>query len=110
MNSPSDMDLLVPRAREASVLLKSLSHEARLLIMCLLVDGEKSVTELERSLGRRQAAVSQQLARLRLDGLVKARRHGKTIFYSIASARAATLLDAIRRAMDIEEEPAPGTE
>jgi DNA-binding transcriptional ArsR family regulator len=79
------MDQLALRARDATALLKALSHEARLVIMCLLMDGEKSVTELERALGRRQAAVSQQLARLRLDGLVKARREGKIIYYSVAS-------------------------
>ncbi len=94
------MDMLVSRAREASSLLKSLSHEARLLIMCHLMQGEKSVTELERNLGRRQAAVSQQLARLRLDGLVRARRHGKTIFYSVASQPAADILSALQHAME----------
>jgi DNA-binding transcriptional ArsR family regulator len=99
MTSPSDTDLLVARARDATSLLKSLSHEARLLIMCHLMDGEKSVTELERSLGRRQAAVSQQLARLRLDGLVKARRQGKTIFYSVASVPATQVLLALRAAI-----------
>lgn len=100
MTPPSEMDMLVSRAREASSLLKSLSHEARLLIMCHLMGGEKSVTELERSLGRRQAAVSQQLARLRLDGLVRARRHGKTIFYSVASQPAAEVLSALQLAMN----------
>lgn len=94
------MDMLVSRAREASSLLKSLSHEARLLIMCHLMGGEKSVTELERSLGRRQAAVSQQLARLRLDGLVRARRHGKTIYYSVASQPAAEVLTALQLAIN----------
>lgn len=99
MTSPSEMDQLVASARGASTLLKSLSHEARLLIMCHLIGGEKSVTELERSLGRRQAAVSQQLARLRLDGLVRARRHGKTIFYSVASQPAADVLVALQKAL-----------
>lgn len=83
---------MVLNARDASALLKALSHEARLLIMCYLMEGERSVTDLERALGRRQAAVSQQLARLRLDGLVKARREGKAIFYSISSDHARVLM------------------
>jgi len=85
-------------AREAAALLKALSHEARLMIMCLLMEGERSVTDLERALGRRQAAVSQQLARLRLDGLVRARRDGKTIFYSIASEHARLLMQTLAAA------------
>ncbi len=75
-------------ASEASNLLKALSHENRLLILCMLAEGEKAVTELEQALGMRQPAVSQQLARLRGDELVTARREGKTIYYSIASEEA----------------------
>ena len=76
-------------------MLKALSHEGRLMTLCHLSSGEKSVTELESLLGARQAAVSQQLARLRLDGLVTARRDGKAIFYSIADPRAARLMDVV---------------
>lgn len=68
------------------------------MIMCLLMEGERSVTDLERALGRRQAAVSQQLARLRLDGLVKARRDGKTIYYSIDSDKARAVMHAVAAA------------
>lgn len=71
--------------REASRharLLKALSHEDRLLIMALLRDTERSVGELERLLGQAQPAVSQHLARLRQDGLVRIRRDGRTIYYS----------------------------
>lgn len=74
---------MVTQAQVAADFLKALSHEGRLMILCHLVSGEKSVTELERLLDSRQAAVSQQLARLRLEGLVNARRDGKAIFYSI---------------------------
>lgn len=76
------------RAEAAAQFLKALSHEGRLMILCHLASGEKSVTELERLLGQRQAAVSQQLARLRSEGLVTTRRNGKTIYYSIGDARA----------------------
>ena len=80
------------RAEAVSGLLKALSHEGRLMILCHLAGGEKSVTELEMLLGQRQAAVSQQLARLRLEGLVVPRREGKAIFYTIQDARVLELL------------------
>lgn len=78
---------MVERAEAAAAFLKALSHEGRLMILCHLTEGEKSVTELEQLLQTRQAAVSQQLARLRLDGMVRARREGKTIWYSIADPK-----------------------
>ena len=71
------------RVAEAAAFMKALGHEGRLGILCHLVAGERSVTELELLLGQRQAAVSQQLARLRLEGMVQTRREGKTIYYSI---------------------------
>lgn len=80
--------------RSVTEFLKALAHEGRLSILCNLVAGEKSVGELEQLLGSRQAAVSQQLARLRHESLVKARREGKTIFYSIDDPRVHTLLTA----------------
>ncbi len=83
--SPEEMRELFEQARKASELLKTLSHETRLLILCLLTEGEKSVSELERIMSLPQASVSQQLARLRFDGLVKTRREGRQIYYRIAS-------------------------
>lgn len=73
------------KARKASDFLKALAHENRLLLLCLLAERERSVTELENILSLRQAMVSQQLARLRLDGLVATRREGKQIYYSLAT-------------------------
>jgi DNA-binding transcriptional ArsR family regulator len=75
------------RATEAAAFLKAISHEGRLMILCHLAAGERSVTALEGLLGARQAAVSQQLARLRLEGLVATRRDGKTIFYFIQNPK-----------------------
>lgn len=72
----------------ASNLLKALANENRLLLLCLLARGERSVTELETTLALRQPTVSQQLARLRADDLVTHRRQGKTIYYSLASEEA----------------------
>lgn len=81
------LERMVGHAQEAAAFLKALSHEGRLMILCHLTQGEKSVTELEQLLGSRQAAVSQQLARLRMEGLVSARREGKAIYYSLGDPR-----------------------
>jgi DNA-binding transcriptional ArsR family regulator len=89
---------LVDHATDAAAFLKALSHEGRLMILCHLAAGERSVTELEALLGSRQAAVSQQLARLRLEGLVTTRREGKTIFYSIHDPK---VLQTIRMLQDV---------
>ena len=83
------------RARAASAFLKALAHESRLMILCDLLHGEKSVGELEALLSRRQSTVSQQLARLRLEGLVSARRDGRTIYHRIASDRARSIIGAL---------------
>jgi DNA-binding transcriptional ArsR family regulator len=85
-------DAVAAHAREAATLLKALSHDGRLMILCHLAGGEKSVTQLEVLLGSRQAAVSQQLARLRAEGLVACRREGKAIFYAVADPRARRLI------------------
>jgi DNA-binding transcriptional ArsR family regulator len=82
-------------AKRASVFLKALAHESRLMILCLLAEGERSVSELEQLLSLRQPTVSQQLARLRADGLVSTRREGKIIYYSLASEEARAIIGAI---------------
>jgi DNA-binding transcriptional ArsR family regulator len=91
LNSPSEntpeLEKMVRKARDASDFLKALAHETRLLLLCYLAERERSVTELESVLSLRQPTVSQQLARLRLDGLVTTRRDGKTIYYSIADEK-----------------------
>lgn len=86
---------MVENAQRASSFLKAISHEKRLMILCHLASGEKSVTELEHLLSARQAAVSQQLTRLRLEGLVKRRRDGKTIYYSLANDRSKKIMEVI---------------
>jgi len=80
-----EIDAMSDSAREAAEFLKALAHESRLQILCNLADGEKHVGELEETLDIRQSTVSQQLARLRLEGLVTFRRDGKQVFYSLAS-------------------------
>jgi DNA-binding transcriptional ArsR family regulator len=93
--SPEEFEQLLEQARKASDLLKALSHESRLLILCLLVEGEKSVSELERIIKMPQAAVSQQLARLRFDRLVNTRREGRIIYYSIASEEVSSIIGTL---------------
>lgn len=90
-----ELDRIVDKATTASNFLKAISHEGRLMILCHLVTGEKSVTELEELLAARQAAVSQQLSRLRLEGLVVPRRDGKTIYYSLADDRPRKMLECV---------------
>ena len=75
---------MAENAQGAAAYLKTLAHEGRLMILCHLGGGEKSVGELENLLKIRQAAVSQMLARLREEGLVNHRSDGKTIYYSLA--------------------------
>jgi ArsR family transcriptional regulator len=82
---------------KATKLLKDLANQHRLLILCHLVDGERSVGALEQELGIAQAHLSQQLARLREAGLVQARRDSRMIYYSIASAEAASVLALLYR-------------
>ena len=86
---------MMSNARRATELLKALGHEGRLMILCHLASGERSVTELEQLLSQRQAAVSQQLARLRLERLVESRRDGKTIYYSLADGRTRRMIETI---------------
>jgi ArsR family transcriptional regulator len=93
--SDAEMDRMVENATNASNFLKAVSHEGRLMILCHLVSGEKSVTELEDLLSARQAAVSQQLSRLRLEGLVVPRREGKAIYYRLADDRPKRMLELV---------------
>jgi DNA-binding transcriptional ArsR family regulator len=88
---------LMEQARRASDFLKAFSHQARLVILCLLSEGEKSVSELEQILNLRQPAVSQQLARLRADELVEVRRDGKNMYYSLARPEVREIIAVLHR-------------
>src|SRR6187551_518343 len=94
-NRASELDKMVENATRATNFLKALAHESRLMILCILAEGEKSVSQLEDILNLRQPTVSQQLARLRADGLVSTRRDGKIIYYTLASDDARTVIGAI---------------
>lgn len=82
-------------AGEAARLLKALGNEKRLLLLCLLVDHEHSVGELNTRLDLSQSALSQHLAVLREDGLVQTRRDGQTIYYSLVPGPAQRILDTL---------------
>ncbi|MBV1707287.1 MAG: helix-turn-helix domain-containing protein [Hyphomicrobiales bacterium] len=86
---------MASKSSAASDFLKALAHETRLLLLCALLEGEKSVSELGALLDQRQATVSQHLARLRLDGFVTTRRDGKAIYYAIANDDVRTILSSV---------------
>ena len=90
-----NLEKLQHNAHSASILLKAMSNEHRLLILCQLVAGEKSVGELVRLVGLSQSALSQHLARLRRDSLVRTRREAQTIYYTVASREALAILDQL---------------
>ena len=90
-----EIDTMIENATRASNFLKAISHESRLIILCYLATGEKSVTELEKLLSSRQAAVSQQLSRLRVEGLVAPRREGQAIYYRLADERSTRMLELV---------------
>ena len=94
-------------ATDAAAYLKTLAHEGRLMILCHLGAGEKSVGELEELLGIRQAAVSQMLARLREEGLVATRRDGKTIFYSLSDYRTEQVIGLLYSLFCGKDKPKP---
>lgn len=93
-----DVAIMERAADQASGLLKALSNRHRLLIICQLIDRERSVGELAEFLDLRDSTVSQHLALLRKDGLVSARRDAQTIHYSIASSPAREVLKTLYQA------------
>jgi DNA-binding transcriptional ArsR family regulator len=90
-----ELQVFSRRAREASDLLKALAHHTRLLILCILAEEEKTVGEMEDILGIQQAMVSQQLARLRLEGLVATRREGRLIYYRVSKPATISFLGSL---------------
>lgn len=86
---------LQANARRASALLKAMCNERRLLILCHLSQGERSVGELEDLVGLSQSALSQHLARLRNDNLVRTRRSAQNIYYSLNGHEAQTIMTTL---------------
>lgn len=102
-----DLQQLQENARRASALLKAMSNEHRLMILCQLLHGEKSVGQLERIVGLSQSALSQHLARLRRDDLVKTRRSAQTIFYSLKGEEAAAVIGTLYTLYCAEDDASP---
>lgn len=90
-----DIESMGSRVARASQLLAAMANEKRLLILCQLVTGERTVGELAALLGVRQSTVSQHLALLRKDGLVESRREGQSQYYSLAGNEARDILEAL---------------
>jgi len=88
-------DAIAAAADEAATLMKALSNPSRLRLLCALVPGPRSVSELEQMLGASQSYVSGQLARMRSEGLVMAERDGRVIRYSLADARVSPVLERL---------------
>lgn len=86
------------KAGQATSLLKAMANSSRLLILCQLAEGEKSVGELEREVGLSQSGLSQHLALLRRKGIVATRREAQSIYYSLASQEAAAVMATLYRA------------
>ena len=90
-----DVKRMQNNAEQAAALLKSLAHPSRLLVLCALVNREHTAGELEDLTGLSQSAVSQHLARLRHSGLVKTRRNGQWISYSLSSPEVRQVLETL---------------
>jgi len=91
-----DIDALEAQASRASSVLGALSNEKRLVILCQLVDCERSVNDLARLLAAPQSTISQHLGVLRREGLVQTRRDAQTLYYSLSGAEARTILETLQ--------------
>ncbi len=87
--------MLRDNATQAARLLRALSNENRLLLLCLLLEGEKTVGELNETLPLSQSALSQHLAVLREEGMVSTRREGQSIYYGLASPPARRVIETL---------------
>lgn len=90
-----DMNVMQDAAASASRLLAAMANDKRLMILCQLVEGERSVGELTESLGTRQSTISQHLSLLRRDGFVESRREGQSQYYSLVGEEARRILETL---------------
>jgi ArsR family transcriptional regulator, virulence genes transcriptional regulator len=95
MLSATELKAMQANAGEAAEMLRLLSNEARLMVLCQLGAGEKSVGELNALVGLSQSALSQHLAKLRAEGLVATRREAQTIYYRITDERVSRLVSTL---------------
>ncbi len=92
-----NVSALEPQAGKAAALLKMMSNERRLMVLCHLIEGEKSAGELEQLVGLRQSALSQHLGKLRAEGLVQTRREGQSIHYALAGNGPREVIEVLHR-------------
>jgi DNA-binding transcriptional ArsR family regulator len=90
-----DMEQMSEAADRASALMRTLGHKGRLLILCQLASGEKSVGELSENLDISQSPLSQHLSRMRKEGLVKTRRQAQSIYYSLKADEAGKIIECL---------------
>ena len=95
--SQLDFSDMQDNAGKACGLLKAMANEARLMVLCQLIEGEKSVTELQEAIGLSQSAMSQHLAVLREQEIVSTRRDGQSVFYRIANGHAMAVMETLHR-------------
>ena len=88
---------MVENAGRAADFLKKFAHPSRLMIVCALVDGERSVRDLEDTLGIRQPGLSQQIAELRAAGFIAGRKESKNVFYRLADGRVSEFISMMHR-------------
>ena len=93
----SNAETMRAHAADATRLLKALANEKRLMILCLLVDSERTVGELNDLLDLSQSALSQHLAVLRGDGLVQTRRDAQNVVYSLQKGPAQRIIDILHK-------------
>lgn len=105
MLSAAELKAMQANAGTAASVLRALSNETRLMVLCQLGQNEMSVGEINDAVGLSQSALSQHLAKLRAEGMVATRRDGQTIFYRIADKRVGQLVSALH---DIFCKPAKG--
>ena len=90
-----NLEMMQLKAGTAVALLRALGSEPRLMILCELLKGERSVTALQQAVGLSMSAMSQHLARLRMDELVSTRRESQMIYYSLASPHAKKVIETL---------------
>ena len=104
--SQLDFSQMQDNAGKACGLLKAMANEARLMVLCQLIEGERSVTELQEAVGLSQSAMSQHLAVLREQDIVSTRRDGQSVFYRISNSQATAIMETLHR--EFCEPPRPG--
>ena len=95
MDKSSKSQQMESAADRASTLMKTLGHSGRLMVLCNLADGERSVGELAGRLEMSQSSLSQHLARMRSEGLVTARRESQTVYYSLVQGEAQSIIESL---------------